>query len=42
MKWGWSAPISRMVTHHLKIYQKKVYYRLGILHINKTHKIKTR
>ena len=42
------SPISRMVTNHPKdghppsqIYQREVYYRLGIWHINITHKIKT-
>ena len=42
------TPISRMVTNHpkdghpqSKIYQREVYNRLGIWHINITHKIKT-
>ena len=39
---GWSTTIQRMVNHHLKIYKKEVYNRHGILHINKTYKIKTR
>ena len=45
---GWSATIPRMVTHHpkdghppFKIYQKDLYYRLEIWHLDLTHKIKT-
>ena len=48
---GWSATITRMVTHHpkdghppskIKIYQNEMYYRLGIWHLDLIHKIKTR
>ena len=42
-----SPTITRMVTHHpedghppSKIFQKEVYYRLGIWHLDSTHKIK--
>ena len=34
---GWSLTNQRMVT-----YQKEVYYRLGIWHLDFTHKTKTK
>ena len=39
---GWSPNIPRMITHHLKSTGMKVYFRLGIWHINLTHKIRSR
>ena len=40
----WSTTIPRMVTQNQRMvtHQKEVYYRLGILHLNLTHKTKTR
>ena len=40
---GLSLNIPRMVGHPpSKIYQKEAYYRLGIFHVDLTHKTKTR
>ena len=41
---GWSPTTPRMVTHTpwMVTYWKKIYYRLGIWHLDLTHKTKTR